>query len=539
VVFGGLAAAAAQTGGDVVSMALGSLKVLGKGSGFGNPVLEPNSVDSITKKYEIVQGRIRNRQRKKLRMILDANGGVLSGSEGGDDGDYEEEVDDDDEEDEDRSLLKGTNVTFEKHLEPLPHRLGKGAGALAQRLIATPDPKRAIKYNRIAGSDEDGRFRNPLRDGIEPGCLGLVPVKDVSAEGLRKILCASDKKLKETQLKLNSRHGSHHHKSHEKYDINGQYDSYGQGGGQGGGGGGGHTVGEIDVGGSSLDEWLRMTEKASESSGGLGGRGRGYVTHDFHDSGHKFDDPIHGMKTMSINGGGVGAPNRLQSSSDDIDDAELTIVHHQTLPSQYDRNAKGKVHLKDVKEEPYDVSSAQHLEEGDIGGGGGGGGGGGSNVSNINEPSSSLVSTTGTTTTRSATTIGEFEKGGVWEPASWVRPWAKAGIRRLVDPPRRQYHAAVAVSKRHLVVCGGELGGPLNENVSEDSEFRYRVSSGVYLLDLQTSEWSQLPVSNPVRRAGHALVCVDGKLLSFGGRSAPLPATKPFPMDLLYLHYDG
>jgi hypothetical protein len=128
---------------------------------------------------------------------------------------------------------------------------------------------------------------------------------------------------------------------------------------------------------------------------------------------------------------------------------------------------------------------------------------------------------------------GDFGAGATWEPAAWLRAWAAAGIRRLHDPPPRQYHACCAVSKRHMLLCGGELSGPV------DNVETYRVAQDVFLLDLKSSEWAQLPVANPMRRAGHAMVVLDGRVFCFGGRSGPLPVTKPFPADLYTLHYDG
>ena len=56
---------------------------------------------------------------------------------------------------------------------------------------------------------------------------------------------------------------------------------------------------------------------------------------------------------------------------------------------------------------------------------------------------------------------GEFGAGQVWEPAAWVREWSDAGIKRQRDPPPRQYHASCAVSRRHLLMSGGEIAGAL------------------------------------------------------------------------------
>lgn len=128
---------------------------------------------------------------------------------------------------------------------------------------------------------------------------------------------------------------------------------------------------------------------------------------------------------------------------------------------------------------------------------------------------------------------GEFGAGATWEPAAWVRSWVKAGIRRVHDPPPRQYHACCAVSKRHMLMFGGELSGAV------DNLETYRVAHDLFMLDLKTSEWAQLPVANPMRRAGHATVVLDGRVFCFGGRSGPLPAMKAFPGELWSLHYDG
>ena len=65
------------------------------------------------------------------------------------------------------------------------------------------------------------------------------------------------------------------------------------------------------------------------------------------------------------------------------------------------------------------------------------------------------------------------------------------------------------------------------------------MSDEVYLLDLRTSEWAQLPLANPMRRAGHAMAVLDGKVYCFGGRSTPLPALRSFPKELWCLEYDG
>jgi hypothetical protein len=125
---------------------------------------------------------------------------------------------------------------------------------------------------------------------------------------------------------------------------------------------------------------------------------------------------------------------------------------------------------------------------------------------------------------------GDWSASGPHEPAGWVQPWASAGIIRRRDPPPRQYHAAASVSRQHLLVTGGEVAGPLGEG-------DYRCSGDAFVLSLESSTWCQLPLANPTRRAGHAMVTVDGTLYLFGGRATGLPATKPFPDDLLRLSY--
>jgi len=87
------------------------------------------------------------------------------------------------------------------------------------------------------------------------------------------------------------------------------------------------------------------------------------------------------------------------------------------------------------------------------------------------------------------------------------------------------------------LLSGGELGG-LVEPYGGDGRV-YRCSGEVFVYDLETEEWAELPVCNPQRRAGHALVVVEGVLYSFGGRTAPLPATKPFPSELLRFKYNS
>ena len=65
------------------------------------------------------------------------------------------------------------------------------------------------------------------------------------------------------------------------------------------------------------------------------------------------------------------------------------------------------------------------------------------------------------------------------------------------------------------------------------------MNGDVFLLDLDKGEWLQLPLANPQARAGSAMVVLDGVVFLFGGRATLLPASRPFPDELLFLQYDS
>ena len=497
------------------------------------------------------------------------------------------------------SMSLGRGGGSEATLKPLTLRLGQGLGGTASSSghhhhgdddgesgggggatspqsekfrQRPPDPAAAMLGNDGSGlasvglglgGVQDGLLaRKPLRDGVAG--LGGVGVADASATGVRKLLRGTER----TMLKLRTRaeppasamahvrlmseedllvYGGAGWAEDEKEEEGGLGDrsagaggvatdhggGAGAGGSRGGSGGApfGAGVGLLPVGfAGSLVSSVTAGSAASFASVASGTSGSVGSSASGGQGGSKGAQPGNGTGYGAGTGTGYGAVGAEGGGSEPP--GGVLLLSTRPLPSEAQRRKAAAAAVgpggggAEGKDDAFDNPSAGVLV---LGGG--------------SRPGSRPGSRQGAEERPSGLTLdgrpvgGPFGAGSRWEPAGWLRPWIKAGIRRVRDPPPRQYHAATHVSRRHLMVTGGELGGA-NLDPSHDGEV-YRVAADAFLLDLKTSEWCQLPVSNPMRRAGHALALVDGKLFSFGGRTAPLPATKPFPSELHCLHYDG
>ena len=90
--------------------------------------------------------------------------------------------------------------------------------------------------------------------------------------------------------------------------------------------------------------------------------------------------------------------------------------------------------------------------------------------------------------------------------------------------------ATAALGEGAMIVHGGEI----RPSKSQDGK-PYAVTYEVFLYDVVERRWFELLTANPVRRVGHAMCVCEGQVWMFGGRSGPLPLTKPMPREMMVL----
>jgi len=199
VVFGGLAQVAeGGSHGDIVTMALGTVKHVGDlsaaattanhGGAFANPMQDKTNPAAL-RTAALAEKRMRRRRKRDLRRR--ANELRSKNGEGQASSSSSSETDDEMDVGITRHRSTGAEHSSATLLPGIQARVRRGG-----RRQGGSSSSSSWAVQLTEGASEGGRVRNPLRDGVGAGSLGGVAVEDASAKGLRKLLCASESKVR-------------------------------------------------------------------------------------------------------------------------------------------------------------------------------------------------------------------------------------------------------------------------------------------------------------------------------------------------------